>query len=90
MPQLAHKIKLMPNQEAVRYMRKAAGTARFAYNWALQRWKDKYSQGEKGMSGYSLVKEFNSIKDAEFPWVRDVSKWVPQESEQNLKLLNVS
>jgi len=84
MPQLAHRIKLCPNQEAERYLRKASGTARFAYNWALKTWKDKYSQSEKGMSGYSLVKEFNSIKDDQFPWVREVSKWAPQKAIQNL------
>lgn len=84
MPQLAHKIKLCPNQEALRYLRNASGTARFAYNWALRTCKDKYRSGEKGMSGYSLVKEFNSIKDEQFPWVRSVSKWAPQKAIQNL------
>jgi putative transposase len=84
MTQLAHKIKLCPNQEALQYLRNAAGTARFAYNWALRTWNDKYKSGEKGMSGYSLVKEFNSIKDNQFPWVRSVSKWASQKAIQNL------
>jgi putative transposase len=85
MPQLAHKIKLMPNREVIRYLRRACGTARFSYNWALQNWKEKYQSGEKGISGYSLVKEFNSIKDKEFPWALEVSKWASQKAIQDLE-----
>jgi putative transposase len=81
---LSHKIKIYPNQKAERYLRSACGTARFAYNWALQTWIQKYQSGEKGMSGFSLVKEFNSIKDESYPWVREVSKWVPQKAIQDL------
>ena len=36
------------------------------------------------MSGYSLVKEFNSIKGSEFPWTVEVSKWAPQKAIQDL------
>jgi len=84
MPQLAHKIKLCPDQEAERYLRAASGVARFSYNWALRTWINKYKSGEKGMNGFSLVKEFNSIKDETFPWVREVSKWAPQKAIQDL------
>ncbi len=35
---LAHKIALEPNNVQETYFRKAAGTARFAYNWALAQW----------------------------------------------------
>jgi len=84
MPQLAHKIKLCPDQEAERYLRAASGVARFSYNWALGAWINKYKSGEKGMNGFSLVKEFNSIKDEAFPWVREVSKWAPQKAIQDL------
>jgi putative transposase len=84
MPQLAHKIKLYPNCEAERYLRSACNVARFAYNWALGTWIYKYKSGEKGMNGFSLVKEFNSIKDESYPWAREVSKWVSQKAIQNL------
>jgi putative transposase len=84
MPILAHKIRLEPNQEAIRYLRKASGTARFAYNWALGTWKEKYSKGQKGISAYSLDKEFNSIKGTQFPWTKEVSKWVTQKAIQDL------
>lgn len=32
---VAHKIALDPNNVQATYFAKAAGTARFAYNWAL-------------------------------------------------------
>jgi putative transposase len=35
---LAHKIRLDPTQFQESYFRKAAGTARFVYNWGLAEW----------------------------------------------------
>ena len=35
MPVLSHRIRLNPTPEQVTYFRKACGTARFVYNWAL-------------------------------------------------------
>ncbi len=32
---MAHKIALNPNNTQATYFARAAGTARFAYNWAL-------------------------------------------------------
>lgn len=84
MPQLAHKIKIYPNEEALSYFVRACGIARFVYNWALVTWQQKYKNGEKGMSGYSLCKEFNSIKEEQFPWVYEVTKWAAQKSIYNL------
>ncbi|MFA5054101.1 MAG: transposase [Parcubacteria group bacterium] len=84
MVQLAHKIRIYPSPEAEVYLRRSCGVARFAWNWALARWRTKYAQGERGMSGFSLVKEFNSIKKTEFPWTAEVSKWAPQKAIQNL------
>ena len=84
MVQLAHKIRIYPSQEAEVYLRRSCGIARFAWNWALGHWRTKYAQGERGMSGFSLVKEFNSVKKTEFPWTSEVSKWAPQKAIQNL------
>jgi putative transposase len=80
---LSHKIRLYPNKEALKYLAKSAGTSRFAYNWALARWKEKYTSGEK-TSAYGLDKEFNARKGIEFPWTYEVSKWVTQKAIQDL------
>jgi putative transposase len=40
---LAHKIALDPNAAQRVYFARAAGTARFAWNWALRRWREEYA-----------------------------------------------
>ena len=80
---LVHKIELKPNRKQVTYFTKSAGVSRFAYNWALAKWKEKYSSGEK-TSEASLRKELNSIKRKEFPWMLEVTKVAPQQAIKNL------
>lgn len=80
---LAHRIELRPSRMAVRYFRRAAGVARFAYNWALARWKEHYAKGEK-TSGFSLQKELNGIKAKEFPWMMEVSKCASAQARRTM------
>jgi len=44
---IAHRIQLLPNDEARTYFMKACGVARFAWNWGLARWEEQYRAGEK-------------------------------------------
>ena len=39
---IAHRVALDLNNVQAAYMSQAAGTARFAYNWALSEWKRQY------------------------------------------------
>ncbi|MDR3165816.1 MAG: transposase, partial [Synergistaceae bacterium] len=39
---IAHKIAIDPNNRQATYLARAAGTARFAYNWALAEWGRQY------------------------------------------------
>jgi putative transposase len=71
----AHKIRLHPTPEQETYFAKAAGTARFTFNWALAQWKQQYEAGEKP-SALSLKKQFHAIRKEQFPWTYDVSKSV--------------
>jgi putative transposase len=64
---LAHKIRLVPTPKQEDYFRRACGTARFAYNWALSEWQRQYAAGEKP-SGVSLNVQFNGIRREQFPW----------------------
>lgn len=57
---LAHKIALQPNPEQRIYLTRAAGTARFAYNWALAEWPRQYREGGKP-SEVALRKYANGI-----------------------------
>ena len=43
----AHKIRLHPTPEQAIYSTRAAGTARFTFNWAVGEWKKQYEAGEK-------------------------------------------
>mgnify|MGYP000432090757 CR=1 FL=1 len=78
MTTLAHKICLDPTYKQEAYFKKACGIARFAWNWALARWGEKYKAKEK-TSALELKKEFNSMKKTQFPWVYEVTKYACQQ-----------
>jgi len=80
----SHKIKLSPTKTQEDLLIKSCGVARFAYNWALNKWQNDYKIGVK-QSAYSLVKYLNSIKKADFPWMKDVCKSSPQHAIHNLE-----
>jgi putative transposase len=63
--------------------RKYAGAARFVYNWSLAEWQRQYEAGEKP-SRYGLCKQFNSIKDKECPWIREIPYAVTEAAFHNL------
>jgi putative transposase len=69
----AHKIRLNPTLEQAHYFVRAAGTARFVFNWVLAEWKARYEAGEKP-SSLSLKKQFNAIRREQFPWSYVVTK----------------
>ena len=64
----AHKIALDLTDAQEAYCRKAAGTARFTYNWALAHWTMQYRNGEKPTAA-KLKVQWNSLKHARYPWV---------------------
>ena len=71
------------------YFRKAAGTARFAYNWALSEWQRQYDAGKADPAGHkpsdaALRRQLNAIKRQEFPWMLEVTKNAPQMAIKNL------
>ena len=76
---LASKIALNPNMAQRIYFARAAGTARFAYNWALAEWRRQYEAGDKP-TDVSLRRDLNKVKREQFPWMYDVSKCVVQEA----------
>ena len=76
---LAHKIALDSNAEQRLYFVRAAGTARFAWNWALAEWKHQDKAGERPTE-VSLRRQLNAIKREQFPWMYDVTKVAAQEA----------
>ena len=69
----AHKIRLHPTPEQAIYFAKAAGTARFVWNWALAEWNRQYEAGEKP-TALKLKKQFNEIRREHVPWSWEVTK----------------
>jgi len=60
-----HKVALDLNNVQATYMAKAAGTARFAYNWALAQWKEQYerSRTDPGTGGRSPARPCGGTKE---------------------------
>jgi len=80
---VAHKIALDPNDKQATYFARAAGTARFAYNWALAEWQRQYAAWKQDNSlpkpsQAALRRQLNAIKREQFPWMLDVTKNAPQ------------
>ena len=69
----AHKIRLHPTSEQANYFTRAAGVARFVWNWALGEWNRQYEAGEKP-TALGLKKQFNAIRREQFPWTWEVTK----------------
>jgi putative transposase len=80
---VAHRIRLAPNNAQATYFVRAAGTARFAYNWALNEWRKQYEACKTDPtlpepSDAALRRRLNSIKREHFPWMLEVTKNAPQ------------
>jgi putative transposase len=80
---IAHKVRLDPNNVQASYFVRAAGTARFAYNWALTEWRRQYEASKNDSAlpkpnEAALRRKLNAIKRKEFPWMLDVTKNAPQ------------
>lgn len=84
-----HKVRLEPNNKQATGLARAAGCARFAYNWGLTRWGEQYEAYKRGErdarpSQLSLRRELNALKREEFPWMLESTKCAPQEALINL------
>ncbi|MCC2973230.1 transposase [Massilia sp. IC2-476] len=80
---VAQRIRLDPNNVQATYFARAAGVARFAYNWALDAWKNQYAACKADPAlpkpgEAALRRQLNAIKRAQFPWMLEVTKNAPQ------------
>jgi putative transposase len=80
---LAHKIQLDPTVEQTIALARAAGCARFTWNWALAEWDRQYKAGEKPTAN-KLKLLWNQIKHEEFPWIGESPKDANQQPFANL------
>jgi len=72
---------LVPNNKQNTLMFQNAGTARWAFNWALGREKENYASCGKFISDNDLRKELTQLKKTdEFSWLNSVSNNVPKQA----------
>jgi putative transposase len=75
------KVKLHPTLEQRTIMLKSFGTARWVYNWALNRQKENYANRVKFISAFELKKEITRLKkQAEYKWLGEVSAKVAAQA----------
>src|SRR5579863_2357837 len=78
----AYRTALDPTTEQRKQLVRQAGAARWAYNWALGRWREQYEQYRRGArvnkpSWMALCKEFTQVKrQPETAWLYEVSAYV--------------
>ena len=74
--QLTHKIALCPTSAQAAYFKRACGTARRVWNWALDEWNKQYASGQKP-NAMALKKQFNAIKYTDPKWLdEDGQPWL--------------
>lgn len=75
------KVMLVPNNRQRTRLFQFAGTARFAYNWALQKEREAHAAGEKFISSDDLRKEFTVLRNsAEYSWLKTISNNVTKQA----------
>lgn len=75
------KVRLRPNNKQLTRLFQYAGTSRFAYNWALAREQENYSQGNKFLSDNELRKEFTQLKKhPDYYWLNTISNNVTKQA----------
>ena len=77
---LAKKIRLYPTTEQECKLWKSAGTARFIYNWTLNKQEENYKNGGKFIKDNDLRKEITKLKKDELSWLNEVSNNVAKQA----------
>jgi putative transposase len=75
-----YKTELDLNNKQKTLCLKHAGTARFAFNWALSKKQEAYKAGVKVPTAIDLHRELNTLKKTDLSWMYSISKCAPQEA----------
>ena len=95
----SYRVEIQPTKKQVTLLLRHAGCARWAYNWGLSKCMDAYKRWvELGrpkkwdgwLSGYDLQKMLTPLKalpkeEGGVPWMKESSKWAPQEALVSLE-----
>ena len=75
------RVMLCPNNKQKTKLFQYANTARFAYNWALEKEQENHKNGGKFISDGDLRKEFTKLKKTDkYAWLNEVSNNVTKQA----------
>ena len=77
---LAKKIRLYPTEEQKQKLWQSVGTARFIYNWTLNRQEENYKNGGNFIKDNDLRKEITQLKKEKLSWLNEVSNNVAKQA----------
>jgi len=81
----AYKYRIKPTKTQELKLNQFFGCARFIYNWGLNRKSEVYSNENKNLSVFDLIKEATQLKkDESFAWLSEVHSQPLQMSLRNL------
>jgi len=81
----AFRYELAPTRRQENLLARAAGTARFAFNWGLNLARGLLGKGLRVPSAPELHRMWNAYKRENAPWWSEVSKCAPQEALRDLR-----
>ena len=77
---LAKKVRLCPSELQEEKLWQSVGTARFIYNWTLNRQEENYKGGGKFIPDSVLRKEITQLKKTDLSWLNEVSNNVAKQA----------
>ena len=85
----AFKTRIYPTKEQEIYFNKAFGIRRWVYNWGLEKYIESWKNNENSenkvyLTDYSLDKILNSIRDQQYPWLKEVNSMIKSNALKDL------
>lgn len=79
-----YKVEVDVTNKQCSLLRECAGVARWAFNWGLARRIQEYKETGKSSNAIDQHRQLNVLKCAEYAWLYNYSKCIPQEALQDL------
>lgn len=77
---LARKVRLKPTIEQQQKLWQSVGTARFIYNWTINKQEENHKNGGNFIKDGELRKEITQLKKTELIWLNEVSNNVAKQA----------
>ena len=78
------KVRLYPTDEQKAILSKTFGSARFIYNFMLEKKIEAYKNNKTSISRFELIKELPKMKKSDFEWLKEVDSTSLQQSIKNM------